>query len=173
MWARLTADIFFVKCCLFIIDGFAIEEPEIEYDEEFDVITCATIPESCEHEERSRCSVIQKCDKGYDRCFIAWQSVNGSEDILKHQGCWTASQNTKCSTAECKQDPSIENLNFCCCNADRCNTNYTVVVGTPSVVVGTPSPIEGKVKVIMINQGLQFAIFFLDWRFFLHLDFLV
>lgn len=152
MWARLSTDIFLfylirIRCCLFILDGFAIEEPETEYDEDFDVITCATIHDSCEHEDRSRCSVIQKCDKGYDRCFIAWQSVNGSEDILKHQGCWTASQDTKCSTAECKQDPSIENLNFCCCNADRCNTNYTVVVGTPS-------PIEGKVKVLMINALL-------------------
>lgn len=125
---------------ILFLDGFAIEEHMYDEDDENKkILSCAVFKEeNCQYEDRNRCSVIQKCASVYDSCFIAWQSLNGSEDIIKHQGCWTSSHTAKCSTGECKQDPSISSLNFCCCNKDFCNTNYTVVLATP-----TPSP-EGE-----------------------------
>lgn len=130
--------LFFLFTVAKICVGFPVDEPD--YEDSAAIIKCATIPDTCEYEDKSRCSTIQTCAKGYDSCFMAWQSVNGSEDVIKHQGCWTASLKSKCATAECKQDPSISTLSFCCCNADLCNRNYTLVPRPPVSPEDSPLP---------------------------------
>ncbi|XP_052091605.1 activin receptor type-2A-like [Mytilus californianus] len=166
--------LFFLLAVAKNCDGFPMDP---DYNEDaVNIITCAVIPDGCKYEDKSRCSQIEKCASVYDSCFIAWQSVNGSEDIVKHQGCWTASHTSRCTTSECKQDPNIGALNFCCCNSDLCNTNYTIFFGSTTPPEGarpveTEKPDSVRETVLYSLVPIAILVFiiigiFFMWRFY-------
>ncbi|KAJ6649448.1 Activin receptor type-2B [Pseudolycoriella hygida] len=125
----------------------------------------ARAPESCTNNKIT-------CDVEAGKvgcCFVVWSSDNVTgENRVSLQGCFN---NVSCNNTECVSDgPTRNNVNYCCCRGNMCNSKFKYVPLRPSPeeLEAPPSdkPNENLVIVIAVCCAVDIVLVSLGGIFF-------
>lgn len=73
---------------------------------------------------------VAECPSDSDFCFTLLIENSNKTYVVQSQGCWKNKGSEDCKLTNCIADKSPKAKNdskFCCCSADLCNSNYTIV----------------------------------------------